>query len=156
MIRVEFSDNEPLITAIHTDPRIWVTITEDNAVPVDKYRARMVNALHIIAYYDYNVMGVMSFYRRNSLIMEGHIAILPEYRSHAIEAGKKALELFWTKTDYKKINLSIAIIYRNVKIYAMKLGFKVEGVNRGSYLKHGEIHDQTYLGLLRDEWWRPN
>ncbi len=151
MIRVEITDNERLIHAIHTDPRIWATITEDSCVSIDKYKPRMLAAVHILAYYEYNVMGVMSFFHKSKTVAEGHIAIIPEYRKYAIDAGKEALELFWKETEYQKINLSIAKIYRNVKLYAMKLGFKVEGINRLSYLKNGVLHDQTYLGLLRNE-----
>ena len=56
--------------------------------------------------------------------------------------------------EIKTINKVISIIPENQKKvynFAKKVGFIDEGVNRHSYKRDGNIYDQWYLGITRNE-----
>ena len=52
---------------------------------------------------------------------------------------------------YKKVIVFIPIINKNVKMFALRIGFKEEGLNRQSYIKNGDIIDQWLMGMTQKE-----
>lgn len=87
---------------------------------------------------------------QSSVTLECHVQVLPEYRKdYAEDFGRAVIDWTWANTDAQKLVAQIAFLYPNVKDFALKMGFVVEGFNRSSHRKHGEIHDQWYLGLVK-------
>ena len=70
----------------------------------------------------------------------------------AYNSAQEVLRWIFTTTKYQKVVCEIPVIYRNVKLFAMKAGMKEEGLNRFSYLKNGKIIDQWHLGIAKQEF----
>jgi RimJ/RimL family protein N-acetyltransferase len=82
-----------------------------------------------------------------------HPHVLPEVRSkYARESCLAALKWIYDNAPkYVKITALIPVIHKNVKLFAKRIGFKEEGINRKSYLKDGKVIDQWLLGITRSE-----
>ncbi len=96
---------------------------------------------------DDEVSGIGIFHRVNIITCEFHIQMLD--RSKAMEFGASCLDFIWNNTKLNKIIAQIPEIYPDVCRFAEKHGFKVEGINRGAYLKNSEISSIRYYGLER-------
>lgn len=51
----------------------------------------------------------------------------------------------------RKINAKFPVYAENARRLLIKIGFKDEGIDRASFLKHGELFDQYILGITKDE-----
>ncbi len=144
--------NVNLITSVVTDPDIWETATEDGHEP-DSYFPDVNSNCFIAAVEDKEVIGVFELRALNKVLLDVHPYILPEFRGKkALEAGRKLLEwVYFNAPQYAKLTGTVPTIYKNVKIYCNMLGFKEEGFNKSSFLKNGQILDQWYLGITREE-----
>ena len=54
-------------------------------------------------------------------------------------------------TEYEKITGECPVIYPQVIKFCTDCGMVEEGTNRRSWLKGGKIHDQTRIGITKDE-----
>ncbi len=125
-------------------PEIFKTIAEDGTDKIPEYDG----CLYLCGYVP-ELMGCFILHKQNSITVECHVQVLPEYRDHSETFGRKVIEWTWDNTDAEKIVAQIPFLYPNVKDFALKMGFQIEGVNEASYMKHGKIHDQWYLGIKR-------
>ncbi|WP_151687285.1 DUF2824 family protein [Acinetobacter nosocomialis] len=95
--------------------------------------------------------GFFMLARHNSLSVEIHTCLLPSLRgSKAVEAGKLILKLIFE--NHQKVISWIPEKNRKAKLFAQMLGFQVEGINRASFLKDGELLDQFLVGLTKGEF----
>ena len=99
-------------------------------------------------------VGLYNLHPHNSTTLELHAFILPEKRKQYSRASCN--ELFrWildkAPKQYQKIIAQVPFLYPNVKDFSLRQGFQIEGINRLSHLKHGDIHDQWLLGITIDE-----
>lgn len=138
-----------VVRAILTHPEIYECIAEDGTPPRADVIPNMVSAAYVIGIVGSEPIGLMVYHPINGITWECHVQVLPEYRKqHADEFSQKALD--WAfGMGVKKIVAQIPFLYPNVKDFGLKHGFEIEGINRQSYLKNGQIHDQWYLGLVR-------
>ena len=97
--------------------------------------------------------GLYCLHPHNKVTLEIHAFILPEHRKEqSIKTGKEILKWIYKECEqYKKIIAQIPALYPNVKKFCLKQGFQLEGINRLSHLKNGELVDQWLLGITRDE-----
>lgn len=124
---------------------VFDTIAEDGTSKVPEYE----DCLYLCGYVP-DLMGCFILHKRNSITVECHVQVLPKYRKEfAEEFGRKVIEWTWKNTDARKIVAQIPFLYPNVKDFALRMGFEVEGVNKLSYRKNGSIHDQWHLGIIR-------
>lgn len=151
-LNIERTFNVDLIRAVVTEPRMWETVAEDNQEPTN-YVPEVESECWLHVKDNMETIGLFQFKALNAITLEVHPYILPEYRGKiANEAGRMHLQWFADNaTRYKKLVGSIPTIYKNVKLYTLMLGYREEGINKSSYLKNGEVHDQWYLGITRDE-----
>lgn len=101
---------------------------------------------YLIGYIEDKPIGLFVFYRNTDVSLWVHIQVLPEYRKeYAYEFGQKCID----KVRHLAVKLcaQIPVIYPNVIQFAEKSGFEVEGINKVSHLKNGELVDQVYLGM---------
>ena len=125
-------------------PEIFATIAEDGMVDVPQPE----NVLYLCGYVP-DLIGCFILEKKSAITVDCHVQVLPEYRKdYADEFGHKVIEWTWKNTDARKITAQIPFLYPNVKDFALKMGFEIEGINKQSYLKDG-IHDQWYLGIER-------
>jgi RimJ/RimL family protein N-acetyltransferase len=138
-----------VIKYVLTEKDIYERIREDGWPDSSFYQPDIVNCVYIIGIVGSEPMGIATVCPINNVSCECHFSVLPGFRKvYAHEFAKKAIE--WTfEAGFHKIVAQIPFIYPKVKNFCVKTGFQVEGINRKSILKNGEIHDQWYLGLLR-------
>lgn len=87
----------------------------------------------------------------NQVTAEIHTCLLPSiHGKNAMIAGRLLLSHLFTK--YQKAISWVPSPNRKALIYALKLGFQVEGVNRASFLKNGELVDQKLVGLTKGDY----
>lgn len=97
------------------------------------------------------LQGLFLLIKHNSISIEIHTCLLPTLRgSKAIEAGKLILNLIFQK--YEKVISWIPEHNRKAKLFSIRLGFEIEGINRASFLKNGKIYDQFLVGLTKGEF----
>lgn len=126
------------------DPEIFARIAEDN-ISIEDYKAPE-DVIYIMDQLD---TCLMIYHWRNQATLECHVHVLKNSRLNALAFGQSALDWAWDNTDAMKIIAEIPEIYPDVLKFALKNGFEIEGLNKSSYLKGGELYSQTYLGLMR-------
>ncbi len=127
-------------------PEIIDTISEDDG------ELDMPEKEHIyLCGYDHDhLVGCFIMHKQNKTTIECHVQVIPKYRvKMADEFGDAVIQWMWDHTDAEKCVAQIPFKYPNVKEFALARGFKVEGINRGSYRKNGELFDQWYMGIRR-------
>lgn len=141
-----------LIREIMFHPGIWETASEDGQEQ-SEFNPDIFRDCWLVILADGEEIGVYKFNTHNSVTVEAHANILPEYRSQFGRAsGVAALEwLYRNAPGYEKVIAQIPVIYKNVLRFTREFGFKDEGVCRKSYKKNGQIVDRIHLGITRDE-----
>lgn len=87
----------------------------------------------------------------NTVTAEIHTCLLPGIRGgKALNAGRLLLDYLFSK--YLKAISWVPEINRKALIYAIRLGFSIEGVNKKSFFKNSCLIDQTLVGLTREKW----
>lgn len=65
---------------------------------------------------------------------------------------KSFIDFLFAKTGLNKIEIHFMVANERSAAVAKRLGFKIEGVIRQSYIIHGAYHDVVVTGLLKTEW----
>lgn len=96
--------------------------------------------------------GLFIFHPWNSVTYEVHTMMLPEHRGEkSIIACREAMRYMFTQTPCHKIVTHVPTY--NIPAYALarRVGLKMEGINRKSFLKNGRLYDQYILGICKEE-----
>lgn len=134
------------ILQVVCDPSILETITEDGG-EVTESQFDPEAACFIAAEVDGKIASVWIFDKIGAVTIDVHAHVLPAFRDCSIEIGKKVLSEVVNLADWaQKYTAQVPFCYPNVKKFAERMGFKVEGINEKSYLRNGELFDQWYLG----------
>jgi hypothetical protein len=98
------------------------------------------------------LIGLFNLHVIDDNTLQAHCMVLPERRGKdAYTAGMKCLEWVVKNSAYETIVCMIPVIYRNVKLYTMKLGFVPVGIISKSYIKGGKILDMWKLAISRSD-----
>ncbi len=140
------------IRAVMTHPDMWATIAEDGQNP-DDYSPDMDSTAYLLMRVGGETVGLYTMRAVNAVTLEMHVNVVKAHRRrHSHATGIAALRWVYHNAEkYQKIVAQIPVIYGNVKRFALDMGFQLEGVNRLSYQKNGEIMDQWALGATRGE-----
>ena len=150
-MKLERTFNIDDVKSVIFQPDIFKTIAEDGQTESD-VKIDIKGDCWVAVRVNETIVGVYLLHPHNSITLEIHAHILPEFRKkHSIQSGRKVLEWFVNNCDYLKLIAQVPDIYENVKQFCLANNFKVEGVNRKSYKKDGEVMDSTLLGITRDE-----
>ena len=96
------------------------------------------------------LIGCFIIQRTSAITAEVHVQVIPEYRKDWSDLFcAEVMKWTWENTDFQKLTAQIGVIYPNVKDCALRHGFEIEGMNKHSLRKNGQIHDQWYLGAVR-------
>jgi RimJ/RimL family protein N-acetyltransferase len=152
MIRLSHTTDMILVKAIMTDNVIWDESTEDN-MNKDLFSPGYDGLSGwLLCEINGNIAGLILVHHDNNTTIKIHPYLFNEYRKYG---RKMMIEFFkwFLKLDktIKKVIVSIPFNRRIVYNFAKKVGFKDEGINRKSYFKNGETHDQWLLGLTKKE-----
>ena len=94
--------------------------------------------------------ALFNFHRLNGITAQIH-PLVPKAKRPAKAACIEALKWMVKNTDIQKIVAEIPVIHRHIKLFALSVGFSLEGLNRKSYLKNGVIVDQWLMGITKQE-----
>lgn len=147
---VAVCDDIDYVKSVMLDPEMWERSSNDNT----RGRIEDIPCIWLCAYLGDKRVGLCSVLGQGGTAVEIHIHIPKRYRgSGTLEMGK--LFLNWIKDNsvggINKINTQVPEIYKDVIMFASKLGFSKEGVNRLSISKNGKIMDMVYMGITFDE-----
>lgn len=139
----------PLVAAIMGHPAIWPHIHEDGtkeAAPVD------ADYFHWLLVADDQPAGVFLAHPRGEKCWEVHTCLLPRaWGRAAARAAQLLLEHLFEEVGCDKVVTNVPAYNRAALRFAKTFG-QVEGVNRASFLRNGEMVDQIMLGITRKEW----
>lgn len=131
--------------AILRHPDIYKTICEDGSP--DAEDLFIPEGWRCVVAYLEKPIGCFVLHEFNGVTMTCHVQVLPEHREHSAEMGKAVIQWSKDNTDAKKLIAWIPFDCENVKCFAEKMGFKVEGVSEGSIMKGGQLLDQWLVGF---------
>ena len=139
------------VREVMTHPDMWATVAEDGIEPGD-YAPDVQNAYYVLVRDGDELIAMYIFRQRGAVTFEIHAQVLHQHRKEYSGATcRAALQWILDETDVAKIIAWVPEIYPNVRNFAVSQGFQVEGINRKSYLKNGELHDQWLFGITRSE-----
>lgn len=135
---------------IANHPDIHGAFTEDDTGP---YMPDVVNESWIVLYTEtgeiagaYNLTPIL---RRT---LEIHAFVLPEYRDkYAKLSGWTVLEWCINNAEFDKITTVIPKTSKHIYHFVKMFGFKEEGFERESFLKHGKLHGMYRMGITKPE-----
>lgn len=149
------TENANVVRRILTVPELYEVITEDGAVPREEYQPFMhPDVYYLVAARDKKVLGMFAVHALTTTVAIGHANFLPSQwgnREQNKAIGKAAIQWVWDNTDFKKIVTTVPVMYKHVLAYTQRIGMKREGIMRKGVLKNGELHDQYYMGISREE-----
>ena len=149
-MKVERTFDYDLIMSIAAMPEFDVCI--EDGMTLDRYEPSKSSAWLLVT--DNNdVISLTQLKPLNSITLEAHPQIIAKHRSKynkvvMYEMYKWVLEF---ASQYKKINAEIPVIYPHLKRFIYSIGFSLEGVNRKSHIKNGEIVDKWVFGITQEE-----
>ncbi len=102
---------------------------------------------------DGQYVGVYRFHQTATHTWEGHAHMIPDKRKAYTKASASPIKRWMLENleGLEKINVTIPALYQNVVRFTESIGFIREGVDRMSFMKNGELHDQVKLGMTRAE-----
>lgn len=136
-----------IVEKFMTLPEIWERAADDLA---DQWRAKKDNTVYLLVIEENQIIGVMQLDGTTSVEITIHPYLLKNKR----HKGREMMRLFFKmflETDYYKVSSQIPDCFKSVYNFAIKLGFKLEGINRLSAIRKGQIRDQYIVGITREE-----
>lgn len=134
-----------MIESVLFHPGVLEHISEDDA-----NHRNLPEGLYLGGFVDGVCVGVLIVIPVSRWCADVHVHVLPEHRKqHSEMFGKNVVSWVWDNTTLNKMTAQIPFCCENVKRFAERMGFGVEGVNRQSWRKHGQFWDSWYLGMVR-------
>jgi len=102
---------------------------------------------------DDELIGLYILKPISKTVLDLHPMILPKYRKYSLKSMKSVFNwiLNHCNDSVKKVVAQFPATEKNIKSFAIKCGFKEEGVNRLSFLKDKKLVDQIMVGITLDE-----
>jgi len=145
------SFNKDIVDYILLHEDIFHTISEDHILP-KPHSFDLDKDAYVTVTVNNQTIGLYIFNAINSVTLGIHAHILKEFRKeYAIESGQKALQWIVNNTQHEKVIAEVPECYVNVVGFCKVNGLIVEGVNRLSYRKDGQLIDVINLGITKEE-----
>ncbi len=148
MITLQPLDDLDLINRVILDAAVNDDISDD---ATKKHEIQQLpHAFECLGIYqDEEIRGLFMLIPQNAVTAEIHTCLLLR--------GKEAFQAGQLLLDYLFSNYQKAISYtpstnKKALFYALRLGFKKEGVLTQSFLKNGVLVDQVVVGLTKGEY----
>jgi RimJ/RimL family protein N-acetyltransferase len=151
-MRVQRVYNQELLRSVILQPRLWKAISEDGSIGPDQYYPDMESIYAIALTHEDALHGFVLGREYTDSVSEIHIAIAPDYwgHEHNVELGKMGTTALFEQTGAQKLVASIPVDDKEVLRFAQRVGFQREGVNKQSFRRDGQLLDQYYVGLTRE------
>lgn len=133
-------------------PEVWERAAEDGADKETYYPGFDNMCGWLICKEKEDIVGLIYVHNDDTKSVKIHPYILPSYRGK----GKDMMFSFYrwfieNGAHTAKLLISIPSCYKRLYKFSKRIGFIDEGINRKSYFKNGEMHDQWNLGLTVSE-----
>jgi len=153
IVKIYRTFDDDAVSKIITHPAIWKTVAEEGQLQED-FNPDCEGDCWLLLEADEGNIGVYNIHPHNSVTLEIHAHVLPEFRKkYAFESGD--LTLNWIMSEaperYQKVIAQIPSCYQNVIDFTLGHGFVKEGINRLSDRVDGVLYDQWLLGITRTE-----
>ena len=144
---IQLIENMALASQVIFHPEVVADISEDDA----KMDSLPTGPIYLVGLVGNEPIGAFVIEKRGRFHASVHVQVIPEYRKqYASEFGRQVIEWTWANTDLEKLTAEIPETHPNVAMFAMRMGFEIEGCNRRSIMKGGKLSNQWYMGLSRD------
>lgn len=148
----ELTDIET-IRRIMTHPRIYPKIRDDMSPTVEEFQPIISEGLHYVGIQRNGIEGLIFYHRHNAVTYEAHTCLTPPlWGGDGRRGWLLTAQWMFANTDCRKIVGMCPADNPLIERFAMDIGFSVEGVNRKSLLRGGELLDQTVVGLTKEEF----
>ena len=132
---------------IITHPEIYPYVRDDGSLEPEDFK--IVDGVTALVVYDPEPIACSILYPRNICTYEIHTQTLPEARSRSFEYGRAMLAWIWANMPVDKLVATIPEYNRKALLYTLRLGFSIEGICPKSFMRNGELIDQTHIGIER-------
>lgn len=138
------------VKAIMLHPAILPHIHEDGC---DEVEPLDHPGFHWLMVFDDAPAGVFLAHSTRKHCYEVHTCLLPRiWGSTANQAARLLLAHLFQEMECSKVITNVPAYNRAALRFAKANGMSVEGLNRASFLKGGEMIDQIMLGITKKEW----
>ena len=161
------ADAQELFTLVHASrehlrPWLpWVDVTTDAGHSMQFIHQSIVNqnnqsgmALGIV--YKGRLIGSMGMHNWDHALKKAQLGywIAKEYQGRGVISAclKGFIGFLFGKVGLNKIEIQFIVSNKRSAAVAERLGFKVEGILRQSYILNGNYHDIAVTGMLKTEW----
>lgn len=138
----------PSLLDIYSDPYIQ-RISHDHRPAII---VSSPNATYLAAKIDGVIVGAFLAIRENTTDINFHALLTKQAIHKSRELGKLCIDWAFAHNEVLRITGVIMQGLESAKNYALKLGFKLEGVKRDAFLKDGIPKNLYILGITRKEW----
>jgi len=158
MIAVERTFDPEELDAILNHPDIKDDINDDRSASMSITSAESLeNKDDVFAFMirdEDEMVGNIFVYRDEGNRFKLHMNMLKNGRgSIAEKAAKEVIQWMNDNTECAELVATIPMLYPNVVMFAIKMGWKILGTYEKSYQKNDKLHDEILLGkiLKREE-----
>ena len=131
-----------------TMDHIWDDVSEDN---VKQFTPDLLNEIWLGLFVNEQYVGMYRFHSLTSVLLEGHVFMLPAHRRHSLECANEVLKWLCKNTEFNKIIVNIPECFSNVINFVEALGLKKQGYNSESYKKDGVLIGMFQYGILKGD-----
>lgn len=149
-IHLEVCTDFAIINQIAAHKAILPFISDDGVInsEIDFSKSPM---FFVLIRCDEQVAGFYGLQFHNSVMLEIHTCLLPEFRGTCGNlAAKKIIALLFENTVCRKLITYVPSFNRPALVYAKRAGLQVEGCIKKSFLKDGILFDQILLGIEKE------
>lgn len=143
MIYLQKTINLDLVKRILTTPGLYEEIKEDGCLDINPDS----HSTYLIAYEENEILGLIVYHSINSITVQGHINILPQYWGKRMdEVAFKSFEWLKENSTCQKIIAMIPEQCPQVLEASKRYGFQEEGFLKNSILRKGILQGQHIVG----------
>lgn len=141
-----------IIEKILNHPDVYKDSIDDFSPNYLEIKTIPYNHLWISVYNADILCGGFLLVWHNTIMCEVHTCLFSSVHGKlAIKIGKLGIEWLFKNTQCLKIITNVPEYNKKALLFSKISGFKIEGINRKSIMKFGNLMDQTVLGLCKDE-----
>jgi RimJ/RimL family protein N-acetyltransferase len=150
-MRIEPMLDAEAIRQIVTNKAIWPHVCDDS-VKAEDYQPTIGGGVLWLQVLDDQSLGLYMVHPHNCVTYEIHTCLLPiAWGTQAKQAAKLVLDWIFQNTPCQKVITHVPENNALALRYAKRAGMAIEGNNRKSFLKNGQLLDQIQLGIMKEE-----
>lgn len=151
-VNIERTYDISLISSVAFHPDIVKDLLEDNQI-VDDCKFDTDKDCYLSVTIKSDLIGVYVLKPLSKTVLELHPMVIPKFRSKASKGIKCVFKWLLKNCDesVQKVTAQFPLKSKNIERFALHNGFRVEGVNRASFMRNNELLDQTMVGITRAE-----